>query len=74
MKQRELILSVMREHEGKWFLPQDFMRNQQWFVGYEASARMSELAKEYPRNIESVREGRQIKRRWVSDGNTAPMW
>lgn len=65
MKQRDLILSVLQAHPGRWFLPQDFMREPTWFVGYEASARLSEIAKEFPKNVESKREGRQMARRWV---------
>lgn len=65
MKQRDLILSVLQAHPGRWFLPQDFMRQAAWFVGYEASARLSEIAKEFPKNVESKREGRQMARRWV---------
>lgn len=64
MKQKEIILEALKARPGVWFLPQDFMRGPENFVGYEASARLSELAKEYPDDIESEREGRQIKRRW----------
>ncbi len=65
MKQREIILGALQSHPGRWFLPQDFMRDPERFVGYEASARLSEIAKEFPNNVESKREGRQIARRWV---------
>lgn len=48
-----------------WFLPQDFMQSQlgDKFVGYEASARLSELASKYPEMIESRRNGKYIARR-----------
>jgi len=38
------------------------------FVGYEASARLSELAKEYPHNIQTKKNGRQMMRAWVETG------
>lgn len=66
MKQRETILEVLKANPGRWFLPQYFMQNPDHFVGYEASARLSEIAKEFPKNIETKREGRQMARRWVN--------
>lgn len=66
MSQSKVILTVLQENKGKWFLPQDFMRNKKTFVGYEASARMSELAKKYTENIQSRLNGRQLERRWVN--------
>jgi hypothetical protein len=70
MKQKEIILRALQENEGKWFLPQDFMQMNRpdLFVGYEASARLSELARDYPNNIKTTRNGRQMMRCWVSDG------
>ena len=66
MKQSEKVLAALKASPGKWFYPMDFMRpdSGQYFVGYEASARLSELAKKYPDNIESERDGKYIKRRW----------
>jgi hypothetical protein len=64
--QHEKILSIMfSDTTGKWFFPYDFMQPGMgdMFVGYEASARLSELAKEYPYMIESLRDGKYIKRR-----------
>ncbi len=48
-----------------WFYPPDFMEEslRNLFVGYEASARFSELAKEYPDLIESRRRGKYFERR-----------
>ncbi len=44
-----------RKERQEWFYPPDFMASNlgDLFVGYEASARLSELAKEYPDMIES---------------------
>lgn len=53
----------MIRNKGKqeWFYAPDFQRpnmNPELFVGYEASARISELVKEYPELIEYKREGK----------------
>lgn len=49
---------------NKWWFPQDFMRSgADLFVGYEASARLSEVASLYPEMIESRREGKYVVRR-----------
>lgn len=66
--QAEKLFEVMCKGtaEGKiWFTPQDFMRNDlgDMFVGYEASARFSELASDYPVFIESERQGKYVARR-----------
>ena len=73
--QHEKIVAIMaRARTDKvWFLPQDFMNPDlgDLFVGYEASARLSELGSQYPEMIESVREGKYIKRavRWNNINN-----
>lgn len=64
MTQKQKILDVLKMNPGRWYLPQAFMRNDEHFVGYEASARLSELAKEFPDDIETKREGKQMARRW----------
>ncbi len=67
--QYQKILSVMASRRGqqKWFLPQDFMKQSlgTWFVGYEASARLSELAKKYPELLASERQGKYMARRII---------
>lgn len=66
LTQQQKILSVMvRDRTRIWFLPQDFMRSDlgELFVGYEASARLSELGKDYPDMIESRRNGKYVTRR-----------
>mgnify|MGYP007083469130 CR=1 FL=1 len=63
MKQHDIILRELRANPGKWYYPPDFMQNNHCFVGYEASARLSELAKKYPDEIESDRRGKYIYRR-----------
>lgn len=52
-----------RNHQ-EWFFPQDFMQPHlgELFVGYEASARLSELASDYG-FIESKREGKYMVRK-----------
>jgi hypothetical protein len=48
--QHEKILLLMLRNPSKmWWLPQDFQQNGlgELFVGYEASARLSELAKDF---------------------------
>ncbi len=62
------MLSVDKEKVGGWFYPPDFMPptisiSHPHFVGYEASARFSELAKKYPEMIESRRDGKYFYRR-----------
>ena len=65
--QQQKILALMSKRQDKdWFFPYDFMDpalGQQYFVGYEASARLSELAKDHPDMMESKRGGKYIKRR-----------
>lgn len=59
MDQYQKIIKRMAKRqaaEGKeWFLPSDFVMNEDnsVYVGYEASARFSELADRYPYLIES---------------------
>lgn len=57
MKQVQKIVYIMatRREDQRWFYPPDFMRNDLGpaFVGYEASARLSGLARDYPEFIET---------------------
>lgn len=59
----------MRDTPSKeWWYPQDFMQehpSHPLFVGYEASARLSELAKLYPEMIESKKDGKYTVRKLV---------
>lgn len=66
--QHQKILNVMKTDPTRWWLPQDFMRPELGdnFVGYEASARLSELAKEG--KLDSQRQGKYMARRLKSDG------
>lgn len=68
MKQRDKILAYMAKQPDKWYYPYDFMpprmeMNSEYFVGYEASARLSELASEYPDMIETKQDGKYKCRR-----------
>jgi hypothetical protein len=66
MTQHEkLIVSMAKDNTGRWFYPYDFMggNTTDLFVGYEASARLSELAKLYPLMIETKTDGKYKVRR-----------
>ena len=49
----------------EWFQAKDIINlgAGDWYVGYEATARMSELASKFPDMIESMSEGKYKKRR-----------
>lgn len=68
MKQHEKIIALMIRRYGQqtWFYPPDFQKPglEELFVGYEASARFSELAKRYPEMLASKNEGKYIYRRF----------
>ena len=56
--QQEMILRAMFEHpDKKFWSDKDFMQVD-YVVGYEASARMSELLKLYPDALISTKDGR----------------
>lgn len=63
--QHQKILELMAGDPKRWWLASDFMQPGlgELFVGYEASARLSELAKLYPDKIESQQQGKYIARR-----------
>lgn len=65
MKQSDIILRAMLTDKTKrWWYPVDFMQlGASNFVGYEASARLSEIAKKYPDMLASERDGKYMKRR-----------
>ncbi len=66
LTQHQKILTLMCRHRAQeWWLPHHFMTNNlgTLFVGYEASARMSELGKSYPEMIQTLPEGKYKKRR-----------
>ena len=58
MKQNEKVLTIMiRNHQRRWWYPPDFMRPPfavgELYVGYEASARLSGLARRFPEMLET---------------------
>lgn len=56
--QCETIIQAMLDHpEKEWWYASDFQKGQ-YFVGYEASARMSDVARLYPKMVEVGRDGR----------------
>ena len=58
MKQYDIILKAMLKNKNvKWWYAKDF-QHEPYFVGYEASARMSELVKMYPDLIIAEQDGR----------------
>lgn len=70
MTQHEKIAALMiRNKQQTWFFPYDFMpprlpMEHECFVGYEATARISELADKFPEMIEKGREGKYRKIRF----------
>lgn len=65
LTQHQKIVAKMAKYTARiWWLPPDFMRNDpEFFVGYEASARLSELQREHPNAFESVKDGKYLARR-----------
>lgn len=60
---QKIVATMCKNSQKEWWLPQDFMQPGDFFVGYEASARLSELQSEYPQMFDSVRAGKYMKRR-----------
>lgn len=56
-KGQETILKALIENPTKTFTAKDFMDGK-YFIGYEASARMSEIARLYFEILEIGKEGR----------------
>ena len=67
MKQSEKVFALMCYNRTTrvWWYPPMFMKEElgNFFVGYEASARLSELASKYPDMIESKKQGKYVWRR-----------
>lgn len=76
-QQKIITLMIRKQHKQAWFFPYEFMVNGlgELFVGYEASARLSELARNYPDMIESQRDGKYTKRRirWETMNEWRPL-
>lgn len=62
-QQQKVVAEMCANQDKTWWLPSDFMKGGQYFVGYEASARLSELQSENPDMFESKRIGRFMARR-----------
>ncbi len=63
MTQQEKVLAYMigASNQKDWFYPQDFMKpelSSQYFVGYTASSRMSEIMHKYPQMVEWKQAGK----------------
>ncbi len=63
---QKIIFKMLHGPKDKWWLPHEFMRGD-YFVGYEASARLSELAADYPEMIETKQDGKYKARRIKTD-------
>lgn len=66
MTSHQKCVAIMAHNKKQeWFFAKDIINlgTGDWYVGYEASARMSELAKKFPDMIESMNEGKYTKRR-----------
>lgn len=82
LTQHQKIIAMMcKNHTKEWWLPTDFMKFEagEFFVGYEASARLSELQNNYPYIFETRQAGRFKERRLRFDTgkdwyNDAPQW
>lgn len=75
LSQNQKILTRMcRDTSKEWWFPYDFMEREPayLFVGYEASARLSELAKSYPDMIDTRQSGKYKQRRLCLD--TIDQW
>lgn len=62
---QKIITLMARYPQKEWWLPSDFMQDtlDYLFVGYEASARLSELARQYPDMIATQQQGKYKARR-----------
>lgn len=64
LSQHQKIIAKICCHTNKeWWLPTDFMDSDEFFVGYEASARLSELQRQYPAMFETRPAGKYKERR-----------
>ena len=58
LTQCKTIIKIMLDHpEKEWWYASDFQKSP-YFVGYEASARMSDIIREYPSLVDVDRDGR----------------
>lgn len=74
LTQHQMIVArICQAPDKQWWLPQDFMQPGDLFVGYEASARLSEIATLYPQMVQSERAGRYMKRR-IDFANGKDWW
>jgi hypothetical protein len=60
---QKIVAEMCKNHTKDWWLPSDFMQGGEFFVGYEASARLSELQRENPTMFDSRRSGKFMERR-----------
>lgn len=58
--QHQKILARMCIEPSRWYLPMEFMQSGDLFVGYEASARLSELRRECPQMLQVRKEGKYL--------------
>lgn len=60
---QKIVATMCQSHSKEWWLPHEFMQPGEFFVGYEASARLSELQSQYPQMFDSERYGKYMRRR-----------
>ena len=60
-----IIQAMLDQPEKEWWYASDFQKAP-YFVGYEASARMSDIVREYPSLVDVGRDGRYriLRIRW----------
>lgn len=60
LTQQEKIVALLalKNEPGRFYKPQELMDDQRLFVGYEATARISEVVDDYPTIIDAKREGK----------------
>ena len=61
----KIVMYMVSNQDTMWFYPYDFMKKAlgNLFVGYEASARLSELRSEYPLIFKGQKDGKYMMTR-----------
>ena len=62
-QQEKLIINIARNLPKEWNKAHELIGNGATFIGYEVTARLSELEQDYPEMIEGRREGKYRTRR-----------
>ena len=64
----KMINIILNNPQKKFWYAKDFQRGE-WFIGYEASARMSDLLRIYPEILMPIKDGRYraIRVNWENE-------